>query len=519
MGNTNIYAIQSGDCAWSTASKILKAKNKEITNADIMRYMKSLAKANGCKNIDEFNKKYFNGRTKNINVAPPTIENYADLNDYAQVKSVTREWKDIKAEQDKINQLPSDKQKVIEWNKLHPGTTNFVIIDKKNCSATVYSTKGKELKSFEIGIGRQKGDDYLKPNNVRPMTSAGIYHITAKGTGKDGYARLYNDKIFTMATDKGETGVALHKIPNGNKIRQHLNYNGNLKDNRYSNGCINFTEKDFKFLEKYVGKNSSVYILPEDKNNYIQVKNQQLNLTQHKYTGQVKTSKASQECKSVSFIPKDTNLPEAGKNFAKTLSTQKANLMKELRIDNDTYNDIAQLSLGIAKQESNYGNSQKYKFKENHQDIVSFLKSCIGNHSSASRGLTQIKIKEYTDKNTLALLKKYNITAENLNNPQKSATATVIVLANMYKNELPALKSKMTKLNLSYTDALLYLWNGKKNEIIEGTATPQHNKYIKNVSLYAQAFNLKQKEDIISPINTNNSNLLALNSKQLVKIA
>ena len=72
--------------------------------------------------------------------------------------------------------------------------------------------------------------------------------------------------------------------------------------------------------------------------------------------------------------------------------------------------------------------------------------------------------------------------------------AALIMLGYMNNNELPQLKDKMKKLNLSKTDALLYLNQGKKSQITNMTATPQQNKYIRSVNDFAKRFVLNQKE-------------------------
>lgn len=393
-------------------------------------------------------------------------------------------WKDIQAQYTRINQLSDDKSKVLEWHKQNPTDQNFVIVDKKACKATVYSPDGKEVTSFMVGLGRQKGDDYMKPNNERPMTSAGIYTIDYRGNGRDGYARLYNDNIFTLTTDKGATGIALHQIPNGNKARKGVNYDGNLENNRYSNGCVNFEQKDFKELEKHIGLGAKVYILPEDDNNYFVVKNGQLNLTQKKFTGQVMTSKKSKNVSTIK-IKANKGFNKNSKAFAQSIVSSKKSLMKDLNLDNDTYNNLASLAMGIAGQESQYGESNRYKLKESMQGAVSFAKSILGNKSYNSRGLTQMKIESYTDPKVKEMFKKYGITPESVEDPKKSAQATIIVLSCMMK-EIPK-SSKIDKM-----DALLYIWNNKKKELTRGTATPDKNLYVQNVRKYAKDFEIYQ---------------------------
>jgi hypothetical protein len=62
--------------------------------------------------------------------------------------------------------------------------------------------------------------------------------------------------------------VALHKVPKfREKDRLEKFYDGNLSNNRMSHGCINFLEKDFKELTKYIHSGLKTYVLPEEKDN------------------------------------------------------------------------------------------------------------------------------------------------------------------------------------------------------------------------------------------------------------
>ena len=68
----------------------------------------------------------------------------------------------------------------------------------------------------------------------------------------------------------------------------------------------------------------------------------------------------------------------------------------------------------------------------------------------------------------------------------------MIILSHIYKNELPAMKSQMEKLNVSKVDAVLYCYNSRKHEITQGTATPNKSIYHKNVHSYMNYFDMIQ---------------------------
>ena len=410
-----------------------------------------------------------------------------------QPSETYKPFDEIVAGYEKINSLPSDKEKVIEYHKMNADKNpeNYVIVDKDNASLQIYSAEGELLKTFDAGLGAQKGDAYLTED--RRMTSAGIYEIKYKGSGHDDYAPNYKDNIYEMTTERGETGVAIHQIPLGAQWRYGRHYNGTADDNRYSNGCINLTEKDFNTLEKYIsGKGTKVYVLPEEENNYLTVKNGKLSLTQKEYDGQVKTSLKSDEFKPIKFnLSKDHN--RNAHVYAGTLEDKKLELMERLNLSNDEYNMLAELAFGLAERESEFGSGFKYWVKESANWLVSFAKKIQNDNSFNSRGLTQMKLQAYTDKETVELLHEYGIKEDNLKDPSKSAIATMIVLRGMYKNELPNLRSKMAALNVSDTEALVYLWTGKRGEITLGTATPSKNNYIAALQNFKDSYSLLQK--------------------------
>ena len=433
-------------------------------------------------------------------------------------ESRAKDWNDIKAKQDAINNMKSDKDKIITYNRdIGHIRDNYIIVDKKNYTATVYSPEGKVVKSYEIGVSNNVTDQLIEGDGhggwkVR-ATSAGVYTANYRASGRDAYARTYGNRILTLSNDglrdkgigNGETGVALHQVPKGRggqlraeKIRRP---GVSAENNRFSAGCVNFLPEDFDdCMSQVQGVGTKVYILPEDDNNYFCVKNGQLHFTQKNYTGNVATTSTKHDpVKRIRITATDEDMRTEGKQMASTLSAQKSTLARDLGIDNDTYNMLALRTLGIAGAETKYGSPlanigdfKPYWVKENMQGLVSTVKSSNGNGSYNSRGITQLKIGSYTDPDVKRLLNEYGITPDNLEKPENAAIGTMIVLSCIYKNELPALKSLMEELGVSKEDALLYCFNGRKSEITNRTATPDKNDYIKSVRKYEKNFNLRQ---------------------------
>jgi len=190
-----------------------------------------------------------------------------------------------------INAMQDDEQKVKAWAKYN-GEENYVIINKKDCSAAVYDRDGNEINRFEVGIGREKGDDFNDTRGVlgkaKNTTPAGEYTLITNVFNKSAYGDI-TLSLGAKANKPQDTKkvVALHKVP---KFRQQDRlkkfYDGDLANNRMSHGCINFMEDDFKELTKYIHGGLKTYVLPEEEDNQLMLtKNDKdkYELTQTKY--------------------------------------------------------------------------------------------------------------------------------------------------------------------------------------------------------------------------------------------
>ncbi len=190
-----------------------------------------------------------------------------------------------------INLIQDDEQKVREWAKLS-SAKYYVVINKKDCSATVYDKEGNEINSFEVGIGREIGDDFNDTKGVlgkaKNTTPAGEYTLITNIFNKS----AYGDLTLSLGAKANKTKntkkvVALHKVPKfRQKDRLSKFYDGDLANNRMSHGCINFMEEDFQELTKYIHGGLKTYVLPEEADNHlILTKNDkdEFELTQTKY--------------------------------------------------------------------------------------------------------------------------------------------------------------------------------------------------------------------------------------------
>lgn len=190
-----------------------------------------------------------------------------------------------------INLMQNDEQKVKEWAKF-TSKGNYVVINKKNCSAIVYDKDGNQLKNFEVGIGREKSDDFNDTLGLmgksKNTTPAGEYTLILNIFNKLAYGDLtLSLGVKANKVKNAKKVVALHKVP---KFRQQDRlkkfYDGDLSNNRMSHGCINFIEKDFKELIKCIHSGLKVYVLPEEADNKLMLTKNEKNefeLTQTKY--------------------------------------------------------------------------------------------------------------------------------------------------------------------------------------------------------------------------------------------
>lgn len=160
-----------------------------------------------------------------------------------------------------------------------------------------------------------------------------------------------------------------------------------------------------------------------------------------------------------------------GKRFICALAENKESLMKDLELNDEQYDNLADIALKISKNESQFGKSLKYR---SFMVAESYLAGAYGaskareiksadNDPTLSRGMTQYKIGFATDEEK-ALFDKYGVTYGNLTTniqyPEKSAVATLIHLGTLQKGYD------------RYID--------KMNEIAPDMSDPEVQKSIKN---------------------------------------
>lgn len=186
----------------------------------------------------------------------------------------------------------SDEQKIISYNSMkqlyNGNSSNYIIVDKKKCQAKVYSPLGQLLYKTEVALGQNIGDKraggYMVPGaKLSAYTAPGEYTIAREGSSNSKNTKLYGRRVLTLAGDhtqeayKKSQVLALHRVPKTpmGKLRENVFNNGTIKDNRVSFGCVNFLVESYDKMRKLItGKNTKVYILPEEKGNSLHLEKQ-----------------------------------------------------------------------------------------------------------------------------------------------------------------------------------------------------------------------------------------------------
>lgn len=178
--------------------------------------------------------------------------------------------------------------------------------------------------------------------------------------------------------------------------------------------------------------------------------------------------------------PKDT-----AQRFAKSLENNKAKLMSSLRLTNEEYDNLATLAMGIAEQETHFGqqeylNTKNEKYSQDGYTDRAYVKKVANEHywdddekANHSQGITQINysnalkepgVKKAFEENGIKSFKDF------ISSPEKQAIATMILLK-LKKNtaEGETWQARLQKNNakiadpnkkLTTNDVIALLWNG-----------------------------------------------------------
>lgn len=477
MPEIGIYKVQSGDSAWLVAKKRVLAQGKKATNYNIAQELNNLVKLNHCKSVDDFNNKYFSTVGLKIN---------CDSNDAVKTPKPQGKTSEPEANNDVPVQNNTERKMVSQMNSV------------KKLKANIAEAGGKpvEIPLDKLGSDmRQKVDSYLNlytgatPTVIKDKESGDVYvYLNTLNTAKGNKIKLQS---MNIKMGSGETVVT--RYHRTGKIVQDIEY-------KYDHS----KDKSVLIQGAYKKQGAKKLISEPLK---IDIK---LNSDIYKNA----TSKQKKAIDS----------------FLGGLSSQKSTLMRDLNIDNDTYNRFAKLAIAIGMQETKLGTATSYDDWENTsivgaaKDSVALINSGLksiginnpikkASATSVSKGITQIKVGDWMKSPKIRkLFNKYGITGGYYTNltEEQSAAATIIVLNELskrvkkpeYKDGIDAAnkkyyavskeltpqgdvarhRTKQWKLNrVTEDDAILYLYNGRSGVLRRGNATPADNEYIANI--------------------------------------
>lgn len=404
----------------------------------------------------------------------------------------------------------NNKQVILEYHKKNKIDKPYTIIDKKTNTLYQYDADNNLINSFRVGLGKKSGDDKYTVNSKneridRNSTPGGIYTIDEKNKNES-YRQEYNNNIALLKNERGmRQATAIHQLPNSSESkRRNLLENSNPNDDDFSNGCVNCTKEDFLKFNQFISPGQNVYILPEEEGNFFTEKNGKLAFTtnRNKNFGQY------------NFTPKDTatvipfNLEPDQKTeykgkFLDALANEKANLMKDLNLSSDEYDELAKRAYGIFGQESSFGEGSwnpKYNYKLEKLYVDTF--DTPTEKQNRSLGLTQVRPKFISPE----ISEKYGINAETLYNPYQAAIATMDRLADglqVVKNS--ATRDKYPNLTPDKVYDYATTFYNKPEAVRLGFASGE-NSYVQNVNKFASE---------LKPKSYASGGPLAINSKEV----
>jgi hypothetical protein len=458
-------------------------------------------------------KKRLNEQNKSV-VSPYTDKNTTKL------EPEYKDWEEVKKGQADLNKA-SQAERIINYKSRDKSGKNYAVVDKKKGLVHIYQPGKKEpTYTHAIDLGGKPGDaqtttKYKDLNEDGKITSADRVNGKFEVDWKAGNMSTGAGKFYISFIDKtGYGGEPLLNMMNERQYEQYKKtgkredvstsfHKGYIRDNqsRVSNGCIRCNKPTLDKLSSYLGKDSEVYILPEDDKNEFLIENDKLNFkvrsdkNYDSYTDlQGKTQKGQginrgentlnykpikaeldeKKFKENVFQENDYNdekeLNNTTKPFIKALESRKRDVMKAAKINGDVYNDIVKVAFGIYGTETNFGDTHSavgnfarainkaIDPKSNSSpDYKSKATTYLANRPSNSVGLTQIRMAQLNDREKDAL-KEVGITKpKELLDPEKSAMATMIILGIRYHEQLTPSQKKDVLTNLPKT------WNHREN--------------------------------------------------------
>lgn len=241
-------------------------------------------------------------------------------------------------------------------------------------------------------------------------------------------------------------------------------------------------------IQSPIASGSLVYILPTSKDHQFFVRDSQLVFM----AGQVKKNLTSFNYSPVSPEKTEISFRRDARNdflnrYMQALETEKLKLMSLTGLEDDEYNSLAELALGVLAPETQNGRSLKYTLKEMAPWMVSLLKGNGFNTEDNSRGPTQIK------KIPEVIVEHYQLDKSDLSEPENAAVTTLVFVAELAKDlrNIAHHHPKVNEFNL--IEYIYYLYQGRRPAITKATATPEQSLNVKMILEQANRYPLTRK--------------------------
>jgi hypothetical protein len=171
--------------------------------------------------------------------------------------------------------------------------------------------------------------------------------------------------------------------------------------------------------------------------------------------------------------------------FLNALSTEKETILKLYNSDSQEYNLLASMAVGILGQESRFFGHWRYFIKRNSQLAIKEMKEIkawIKDSEAVANSKGPTQIKNVPDR----IAQHYNITEKNLWNPKSAAVSTMGYLIEALAELKQRAKNNHLEMitNDTYVDYLPYIYFGGTKKLVNRTATPDKNIYVKNMKRF-----------------------------------
>ncbi|CAE79050.1 hypothetical protein predicted by Glimmer/Critica [Bdellovibrio bacteriovorus HD100] len=313
-----------------------------------------------------------------------------------------------------------DNLEVIRFFHTHYGDAPFAVVNKKAKLIQFFRVDGQELSRNAI-------ETY--PGDELNSGGAGIYHFTSQ---QDGFVFLQAERDL--------------------QIRAAFKTNASLS------------------------RDMIVYVLPETADHRFRIRNHRLTFGAAKVFRNrlaYNYSPMNREFKTVKIkVDIDDNF---AKIYAQALQDEKTTLMGLLNIEDDEYNMLAEFAFGVMSPETNFGKNWKYRLKELAPVAIALLKGNGLDTDENSRGPTQIK------RIPQVIIEKYKMEKSDLKDPKSAAIATLAFSADLLKDLRNVAWQHPDIIEENLQDYLYYLYQGRRWEIRDATATPDKNASIKKI--------------------------------------